>query len=233
MKRTLMTLMALAGVVTTAEATTEYTNVEFNNWFASAISATGYRAGDDYTFTVTLGSWPSAAGSVGYRSGFILQMTDDWGLFTQAGEYLAFDASSTNDRDGLTTSAGSYASTNTSEATGSLAQGTEGWFYTYGAANRHAGTVITVSRSSGVDTVAISQGETAIANFTITGDAPLDASAYSIPNIYTNDAGESFGFNIQTASFTANGITKETPEPATATLSLLALAGLAARRRRK
>lgn len=229
-----MTLMALAGVVTTAEATTEYTNVEFNKWFASAISATGYTAGDDYTFTVTLGSWPSAAGSVGYRSGFILQMKDDWGLFTQAGQYLAFDVSSTNDRGNLTTSTGSYASSNTSEATGSLAQGTEGWFYTYGTtANRHAGTVITVSRSSGVDTVAISQGETTIANFTITGATPLDASAYSIPNIYTDDKGASFGFNFQTASFTANGITKETPEPATTTLSLLALAGLAARRRRK
>lgn len=208
-----MTLMALAGVVTTAKATTEYTNVEFNKWFASAISATGYTAGDDYTFTVTLGSWPSAGGSVGYRSGFILQMADNWGLFTQAGEYLAFDDSATNDRGSLTTSTGSYVSSNTSEATGSLAQGTEGWFYTYGAADRQAGTVITVSRASGVDTIAISQGETTIANFTITGGTPLDASAHSIPNIYTNDAGASFGFNIQTASFTANGITKKSPKP--------------------
>ena len=240
MKKTLIALMALAGVA--CANSTEYTNDDFNTWYATAISATSYVAGNDYTLTFTLGEWPSVTGtqaSIGHRSGFLIQLTENWGLYTQAGEYLAFDDSTTNDRPSLTTSDKTYTSTNTTKATGSLAQGTEGWFYKNNGTNQQNDTTFVISRSEGVDTITISKGDNTIADFTITGDSPLNAAFYSIPDIYDSDsgadAGKSFGFNVKSATFAANGTTSTltVPEPATATLSLLALAGLAARRRRK
>ncbi len=240
MKKTLIALMALAGVA--CANSTEYTNDDFNTWYATAISATSYVAGNDYTLTFTLGAWPSVTGdyaSIGYNSGFLIQLTENWGLFTQAGQYLAFDDSTTNDRPGLTTSDKTYTSSNTTTATGSLAQGTEGWFYTWNnGTNQQNDTTFVISRSEGVDTITISKGNNSIANFTITGDSPLNAAFYSIPDFYESnrgdDAGKSFGFNVKSATFAANGTisTLTVPEPATATLSLLALCGLAARRRR-
>ena len=173
-----------------------------------------------------------------------LTSAKNWGLFTQAGQYLAFDNGGTNDRGSLVTSSGTYASSNTSEATGSVAQGVEGWFYSFGSTANQEGVTFTIARANLVDTITITKGATKIADFTITGDSVLDASTYEIPDIYTvnkNTANEkSFGFDVESDTFTANGVTRDistptpaVPEPTTATLSLLALAGLAARRRRK
>ena len=234
MKKTIIALLTLSGVAFAAD----FTNDEFGTWYTNAISDTLYQAGDDYTLTFTLGAWPQAtdsdAGNVGYRSGMIITLTSakNWGLFTQAGQYLAFDDSDTNDRGSLVTSSGTYASSNTSEATGSVAQGGEGWFYTLGSAGNQEGVTFSIARANMVDTITITKGATKIANFTITGDSALDASTYEMPDIYTNN-GKSFGFDVKSATFTANGVTATIPEPTTATLSLLALAGLAARRRRK
>ncbi|MDD6813651.1 MAG: PEP-CTERM sorting domain-containing protein [Akkermansia muciniphila] len=228
MKKTFFTLCALTGLA--AADTKEFTNDEFNIWYGSSITLTNYKVGDDYTLTFTMGEWPAGVGDLGYQSGIFLNMTENWGLFTQAGQYLAFDDSSTSDRSNLTTSQGTYTSSNTSTATGSLAQGTEGWFYTWNnGTNQQVDTVITLSHSNGVDTVLISKGSTTIANFTITGTSAMDASIFKM-----NDISGTNGFNVKTAAFSANGVdTTLVPEPATATLSLLALAGLAVRRRRK
>ena len=235
MKKTLIALMALASVACGATLSGEVSIQRFNTLYDGAITLTNYTAGDDYTLTYTLGTLGWDNTSIGYSSPLYLVLTggdtsaanDNWGLFTQAGQYLAFDTTSTNDRGGLTTSANSYTSSNTTTATGSLAQGTEGWFYTFGnSTNNQVGMTVTLSRADGVDSVVINKGTTAIANFTITGDTPLDASKFVFD-----------GFNVNwrsyAATFTANGTTVIIPEPATATLSLLALVGLAARRRRK
>ena len=241
MKKTIIALLTLSGVAFAAD----FTNDEFGTWYTNAISDTLYQAGDDYTLTFTLGAWPQAtdsdAGNVGYRSGMIITLTSakNWGLFTQAGQYLAFDNSGTNDRGNLVTSSGTYASSNTSEATGSVAKGVEGWFYSLGSTGNQEGVTFTIARANLVDTITITKGAVKIANFTITGDSALDASTYEMPDIYTNNE-KSFGFDVKSATFTANGVTRDistptpaVPEPTTATLSLLALAGLAARRRRK
>ena len=236
MKKTIVALLALSGVTFASD----YTYSDFNDWYETAIEAASYTAGDDYSLTFTLGAWPlevdSDAGKVDYRSGMIITLTssENWGLFTQAGQYLAFDHSGTGDRSGLVTTTKTYGSGNTTEATGSFAQGTEGWFYSLGGAGNQEGVTFTIARENATDTITITKGTTKIANFTITGDSALDAATYVIPSIHRYN-GKDFGFGIQSATFTANGVTSDiaVPEPTTATLSLLALAGLAARRRRK
>ena len=238
MKKTIVALLALSGVTFASD---DYTYSEFNDWYKTAIEAASYTAGDDYSLTFTLGAWPEAvdpsAGSIIYRSGMIITLTSskNWGLFTQAGRYLAFDDSDTNDRGSLATSTETYGSGNTTEATGSLAQGTEGWFYSLGTTSgNQEGVTFTIARENDTDTITITKGTTKIANFTIIGDSALDAATYEIPSIYT-DQNKDFNFGVQSATFTANNVTSNiaVPEPTTATLSLLALAGLAARRRRK
>lgn len=159
------------------EQPADFTNDEFGTWYTTAISDTLYQAGDDYTLTFTLGAWPQAtdsdAGSIGHRSGMIITLTSakNWGLFTQAGQYLAFDNSGTNDRGSLVTSSGTYASSNTSEATGSVAQGVEGWFYSFGSTANQEGVTFTIARANLVDTITITKGAVKIADFTITGDS--------------------------------------------------------------
>ena len=88
---------------------------------------------------------------------------------------------------------------------------------------------MTLTFSKGVETLTLTKDNSSIADFTITGTTSLDASGLKMNSIGDVE----HGFNVQSATFTANGITATIPEPATATLSLLALAGLAVRRRRK
>ena len=227
MKKTLIALMALAGVA----SATEYTDEFFNEWYQEVVISTGYTQGMDYSLSLTLGEYDKSchSGGVGYHSGILLDLStgesanSTWGIFTQAGQYLAFDDNGTNDRPGLTTVEGtSYASSNTSTATGTVNQGTEGWFYSLGGANKQVGVTITVSRTDGVDSVVINKGDLNIANFTIAGTDALNAAEYTLNR-----------FGVTDAIFVANGHGMLIPEPATATLSLLALAGLAARRRRR
>ena len=233
MKKTIVALLVLAS---TSFATTEYSLGEYNEWFGSAITDTSYSVGDDYTLTFTLGSF-DATDPASY-GGTFLTMGDNWGLYTQGWQYLAFDNSNSEDRSNLTTSAGTYTSSNTQTATGSVAQGAEGWFYNLGVDGAQENTTVTVSRLNGTDTVSIQKGETQIASFTITGNSALDAAGFCLnPVRQSTGTGNPTGVNIQAATFSANGVERNIalpiPEPTTATLSLLALAGLAARRRRR
>ena len=235
MKKTIVALLVLAS---TSFATTEYSLGEYNEWFGSAITDTSYSVGNDYTLTFTLGSF--AASDPGSFGGTFLTLGANWGLYTQGWQYLAFDDSTTPDRAGLTTSAGSYTSSNTQTATGSVAQGAEGWFYNLGGPGKQENITVTVSRLNGTDTVSIQKGETQIASFTITSDpdSALDAAGFCLnPVRQSTGNGNPTGVNIQAATFSSNGVERNIalpiPEPTTATLSLLALAGLAARRRRR
>lgn len=231
MKKTLIASFVLA---CTSFANTEYTVSEYNDWLSSAVSDAAYKTGDDYTLSFVLGSFPQ--GSPATYGGMFFTLGENWGLYTQGWQYLAFDDSTTNDRSGLTTSTGTYASSNTNTASGSVEQKTEGWFYNLGGSGMQSGVTITLARLNGVDSVSVNKGDTDIANFIITGNMPLNATVFQM-NAVAQSGGHQAFVQVQAATFSANGVNRDIalpiPEPATATLSVLALVGFAARRRRK
>lgn len=98
--------------------------------------------------------------------------------------------------------------------------------------NKAANTPITISGLSSYDTVSgtysltLSIGED---THTITGLENLNVVKLSFSGDGTNKQNNT---DVTNVTFSALSLTGATPEPATATLSLLALAGLAARRRR-
>lgn len=121
MKKTLLALMALAGVATATPAE-DLTNAILNS---------GYQAGDAFTLTFTIDS----TSFDGYTTATVITLAPSWNINSQAGNYLGF--SDTNDSvDGsLTTSEGTYGSGNTSEVKGTISVGNEGWFYQAGSLN--------------------------------------------------------------------------------------------------
>ncbi len=198
MKKTIIALMALAGVV----AATPVEDV------AKAIQDSGYQAGDAFTLSFTIDSTTFD----GYTTAPVITLAQGWNINSQAGTYLGFSDTDNSVDGGLTTSEGSYTSSNTSEVLGTISVGDEGWFYKVNGLNTLTFTITEA-------TLSITKGSADVATLDIDGD--LTASNIVLGSRITGISG---------LSFTA---TPAVPEPATATLSLLALAGLAARRRRK
>ena len=198
MKKTIIALMALAGVAAATPAE-DVTN---------AILGSGYQAGDAFTLTFTIDS----TSFDGYTTAPVITLAPSWNIDSQAGTYLGFSDTDDSVDGGLTTSAASYTSGNTSEVLGTINVGAEGWFYQVNGLNT---LTFTITES----TLSMTKGTTDVATLEIAGG--LTASSIVVGSRVTGISGLSFT------------TTPAVPEPTTATLSLLALAGLAARRRRK
>lgn len=224
MKKTIIALMALAGVAVAAEETTkELTFAGFNTELAE-VSA--FKP-SEYTLTLTF----TGTDFDGYGSGYILKLAENWGVFTQAGNYIAMENTNVGDRawvDPTSTSGTTFTWTSTGTTTDTLldswvSKDTNGGKAQPGVKNMSftldvtaAGSVITLGMTNGTTSVIETGYVVDLANIKL-----IDGSA----------AGANQGVTgISNASIT---YTPTVPEPTTATLSLLALAGLAARRRRK
>ena len=224
MKKTIITLIALAGVALGAEEVTKSLTLSNFNTELDAISAL---KPSEYTLTLTFGPTDFD----GYTSNFILKLADNWGVFSQAGTYIAMDNSSTDDRSWVTptsTSGSTYTWTSTGTTTDSLLDswvskdsngnnanpGVNGMTFTLDVTS--SGSTITLGMTNGTTSVIETGYVVNLANVEL-----QDGSA---------DGGNQGVTSISNASIT---YTPTVPEPATATLSLLALAGLAVRRRRK
>ena len=245
MKKTLITLLALAGV-----AAAEDYHGSLNTDLTKAITASGYTAGDDFTMSVQLQYWLSNATrqtslTLGDTFHIVAQKTGSW-----SNVYLGFTPSSTNGADpgaiNLTRSTSgkidSYSFTATESVTGP-----DGWITR--AANtveegtgevKWGGTQTWQFLGSTLTLTYTAETQTTVLDFdftTIVDDAQngiyrptdLDHLIVTVKGIEMDANDISFANDV-TGRNVAFAVV---PEPTTATLSLLALAGLAARRRRK
>ena len=234
MKKTIIALMALAGVAAAAP-----TAQQFKNCMTEAITLSNYQVGGAFNlnFSVT-----SSSVIDGKYSATLLELASGWGIFTQAGSYIAMENTDTNDRSWVnpttsdtTNKTFTWTSTDGAKLDSWVSRnpnGTDGG--APGIANlgvdvnvTSAGSTITLTMASGVK--AIIETTYVINANDIQYGSTLLSDAYG--NV--NNVGQIFNM-ADGGTVTMGGVAYNIiPEPATATLSLLALAGLAARRRRK
>ncbi len=220
MKKTLILLGALAGV---AGAATKTTSVDFSN-FATTLSGiqTQY-APTEFTLALTFASNNFGNTDSDYILTLASSGTTSWGLFSQAGSYVGTKLSTASDLTWTApTSTSDDGTTRTWNVTADAISGLPSYWISYNTTGGHVGPGV----NSTAVTVAVTEtGSTVTLNLT-------NGTTSVISTNYAFSLGEiALGSHITGIS---NGtLTYKTPEPATATLSLLALAGLAARRRRR
>ena len=236
MKKTLIALMALAGV-----ATAEDYHGSLNTDLTKAITASGYTVGDDFTMSVQLQYLLSSATrqtslTLGDTFHIVAQKTGSW-----SNVYLGFTPSSTNGTDpgaiNLTRSTSgkidSYSFTATESVTGP-----DGWITragnTVGGSTQtwqFLGSTLTLTYTAETQTTVLDFDFTTIvddAQNSIYRPTDRDHLIVTVKGIEMDANDISFANDV-----TGRNVAFTVPEPTTATLSLLALAGLAARRRRK
>ncbi len=218
MKKTLIALMALASSAFALDPVTQALTLENFNSTLTQISTWN---ATDYTLTLTI----DGADYDGYGSGFMVKFADDWGVFTQASSYVAMENTGTNDRGWVTPTT------------------TEGTTFTWTATDE------TKLDSWVSKTPTGGNGQPGVAGMTITLDVDTTGSVITLGMTNGTTSIIETGYVVKLADVKlldgsatgsnqgVTGISNASityiPEPATATLSLLALAGLAARRRRK
>ena len=223
MKKTLIALMALAGSAFAVEPITQALTFEDFNSTLTQISTLNVT---EYTLSLTItgtdfDAWHNS------KNINILTLGDNRGIFTQAGQYIAVRNDNTTDTTWIapTKTEGTtftWVSADTDNLLHSWVSKTpEGGNAAPGA----AGLTITidVGTSGSVITLGMANGTTSVIE---TGYVVKLADVSLID-------GSASGNNQGVTGISNASIAYVVPEPATATLSLLALAGLAARRRRK
>lgn len=245
MKKTIIAILALSGVAFGAvDATT------LNNRVDSLIEYYGGSI-DNYTLTFTVDGGLASGGSGGF-----LKLTDSWGLFAQMNQYLGITTVNGNggwnnpndwslkgitaiDNDNCYLDGVQYASNDSlvvarkndpySDAYAPLTEGDDRFWLIDTGANGLTGitielTAISMGDAGGMTVINITNPseEYYVSNYI--------GSALDLSKINFEVAGTAASLTVGEAT---HDLTQPIPEPATATLSLMALAGLAARRRRK
>ena len=213
MKKTLIALMALAGAAAADNITggTADTNID------AIIEASSYEYGDIFTLTFTLND-------CGFNSAAsFLTLASDWCIVNQEDRYVGVNTSSGGP-------SGSYATRNSNEINSidTETDGYVGWIVDSGTHwTGLDGSIYTITSSSEGTAITLSVGSREI-SISSTKALNLNDFDYSDGISISDNSTLSLGKN--TYSIASGHLV---PEPTTATLSLLALAGLAARRRRK
>ena len=215
MKKTIITLMALAGV-----AIANDTGTQFNTALAESIALCDYTLGDAFTVELEL----YVKNAMDTNTGFLQFASNGW-IANQAHSYFGINTSDSN---------------NINEVAGTYTKVIDGNNYTYtatsisplwcqnttlnGSASR--GSVWTNEDNLGV-TIATDGKDSWI---TLTYDETSSIiDTWKFTGVVLNANDIKLDYNLSVVSSNINLV----PEPTTATLSLLALAGLAARRRRR
>ncbi len=236
MKKTLIAIMALAGMAT---ATDEFTGFTFSNTgtgtglssmlgFAFTLNATS----SDYSVTNTTEfDFPKVLTltEVSFNSAFVFNKNSKYGQNIDNKNVYLYITDKDNAILDISEAASVVASTDSSNAGGAVT-------FTLDCANIKAGTEYyawfmgtdsSYSTTSGSDvkTISFTSGET---------NNTVELRSYNKLVATTGDLKLLTATDKTSSNNTFAGMTiKAVPEPTTATLSLLALAGLAARRRRK
>ena len=248
MKKTLITLLALAGVAAAADMPKEYVATFANSRTDTQSSGRSHILLDGGTQAITLDSWMIE---------FQIQKQEDKGAFFALGRY----ATDNQERGGL------GLRTNTSSGVGISWNGNQGWA-SESSTKLDVTSFSSISAESPITLRFAYDAESDIAYL-----YNVDTNKYiTATELTTTYEGGNFSFSSVDSSVTGNGdvtgktmfwtdggagaykllgvtdmsslegndnqfvsylTTKTVPEPTTATLSLLALAGLAARRRRR
>ncbi len=217
MKKTLITLAALAAAFTsTVSADTEWTSlgsISATNKNYQSESMDVYAVGN-HTFTFTI---PSDALTA--NNSTILAYINGGGIGGSNNKQITYMLTATEGEDNTTVYTLTMGrSNNTLDAASIL------WSSRAVSESLTSGTTYTVTTTG---------GDTSSAQVTANGGF-LNTRTFDSQILFANDVTTlSSGFNSTFAVKTSEGGSGNIPEPTTATLSLLALAGLAARRRRK
>lgn len=216
-----------------------YTAAEANTWLTTAGNTVG---GSKYTLSFTIADAFAPGHGTGYT---ILNLaTFDskiWAIYQQDGRYLGLGDGAGPDGSYASRSDSTVNSIDTDTAgTGETAD-YSGWFYDSGSnGTALAGATFTIASGNGYTNITFTTGDESRA-------ITLNRSTF-LGTLHNNKAGDSIlklnNVELSAISVTYDGgtltipakpapETPAVPEPTTATLSLLALAGLAARRRRK
>lgn len=209
--------MALAGVAVADSGT------EMNTELKALIESTGYKYGDTYTLTFNI----IDVGSGNETNISYLQMASNYYLFTQNNNYVGL-TSVTGDPGGswiAITETKNGVNTMECDASTTLPTG----FFSWDASGQKS--TITLGNNGGTESanvvVTLSyDGKTTTLNLA----APTVTEKIVISNLSLN--ANDFVFNTA-RDWLEGEVVSFVPEPTTATLSMLTLAGLAARRRRK
>ncbi len=219
MKATIITLAALASTAfagTLSIANSDFTYVQNDDSNYSCYKydlATALSCSENWSITVTF---------TGSSTGF-----NQWGTAVLATGDVAATASFTN---GFQLYAGTSANGSGEHLITKINTGSESGSSLPSAATYTLTAAYTVEDGASTGTLVLSVLDSS-GTTTELGRSSTISSSASISSLSTNAIGVE-GWTLGTVTVTADSIAS-VPEPATATLSLLALAGLAARRRRK
>ena len=215
MKKTLITLMALAGV-----AIANDTGTQFNTALTESITLSNYTFGDAFTIELEL----YVKNAMDSNTGFIQFASNGW-IANQAHSYFGINTSDSN---------------NITEVSGAYTKVIDGNNYTYTATSISPlwcqNTTLNGSESRGSvwsneDNLGVTIATDGVDSWiTLTYDETSSIiDTWKFTGVVLNAKDIKLDTNLSVVSSNINLV----PEPTTATLSLLALAGLAARRRRK
>ena len=216
--------MALAGVACGAN----FHDLATTNPFTTALDEANYEYGMDYTLTFNFESCNIG----GSNSAIVLTLAKGeggsvWELYSQTGRYIGldyYDGSSTGDKNKAAqgVAGGLVNGYDKIYTYNDIDVNTDGWFLDSGNDNGIAGYTISITGNYAADTTVLTFAKAGKNTVTVNVTSMLDANDFNIGTRLT----------VSNVVFTATGA-PAIPEPATATLSLLALAGLASRRRRR
>ena len=224
MKNTIVALLALTGVAWADSAS------DMNTALSNAITLSGYKENDSFQLSFTI-SAPNSAGA----TKTLLTLSNDYYLVAQAYKdpgYLGF--STANDAMSVPTDQATQWPSSSITTTDPVHRyTTDGYFYgwfskasTDNATGTGTGTNIGDDAKITLTYTAKSSGNI----LEVKLDRTSDDSVITMNNITLKAT------DLEFKTLTGGNVTfssQSVPEPTTATLSLLALAGLAARRRRK
>ena len=222
MKKTLIALMALAGVATAVEPA-PYTGAALSAWLTNA--AQTVTNNQKYVLTFTLGDWNTD----NYSADPFFKLTNDLVIRHQIGRYVGLGTTTTGpDGDYTSRSEAGDSSIDLDTANNGSAD-YSGWFYDSGTNNTGiSGLTFSIDSSSAGGTIITMSNGTRTITLQKDGHTGITNLDFVKADMIISSASVVWGDAANVITYTA-----PIPEPATATLSLLALAGLAARRRRK
>jgi len=222
MKKTIIALMALTGVAMGADTTA----ADLQDLLTTELAESGYTVEGNFSYTLSF----TMTGDIPYTGGngkYTLKLADSYYLLSQAHQYWGLGAG----QDGVTTDTSTYTfSKNTAGTEYTYTSKEDSFIYTW---TRNADNTDSSTRSlgnpAGVSVTLESDGTDSILTLSYNGSTITDKFVFKGTEFDLSAIGINPTPTLSSMSVSINSI----PEPTTATLSLLALSGLAARRRRR
>ncbi|MBQ7022913.1 MAG: PEP-CTERM sorting domain-containing protein [Akkermansia sp.] len=232
MKKTIITLMALASVAYAADLSSSAANTWLQTYLPKI-----YTDGDSFTLNFSIESMTDE----GYYASDMLKMASDYYVLIQHGDYIALSAkdnegkTSTNADVTWVTPNSTVSNVNTFNVTGKACQ----WIsFANNGSTRLGQNDGDFSLANGSLTLTYVAGGQSVLEIYSANKSVTEKVVFESGTLTLNAKDLALDMmTISNATFSTGGKTymigAAVPEPTTATLSLLALAGLAARRRRK